>query len=54
LKKDHISINTHSSDLPLYKAHKYEEGVKNWLVQHLTVFEKDMKIAMQVSEREIM
>lgn len=43
-----------NSDLPIYKAHKYEEGVKNWLVQHLSVFEKDMKIAMQISEREIM
>ena len=46
LKKDHISINTMNSDLPLYKAHKYEEGVKNWLISHLSEFEKDMKIAM--------
>lgn len=50
LKKDHININTMKnnmkSDLPLYKAHQYEEGVKNWLVEHVTSFEKDLKIAM--------
>ena len=43
-----------TGDLPLYKESKVEKEIKQWLSQHIKEFEKDFKIAMQVSEREIM
>ena len=41
-------------DLPLYKSHRFEEGIKNWLTNSITQREKEFKLALQISEREIM
>ena len=41
-------------DLPLYKQHKFEEGIKQWLTSQLSQREKDFFRELQRSEREIM
>lgn len=41
-------------DLPLYKQHKFEEGIKKWLTGQLSLREKDFFRELQRSEREIM
>lgn len=41
-------------DLPLYKQHQFEEGVKTWLSQQLTQREREFHSELQRSEREIM
>jgi len=41
-------------DLPLYRSHQFEEGIKAWMINQISLREKDFKAAMQLSEREIM
>ena len=41
-------------DLPLYKSRQFEEAIKKWLISAISQREKDFKVAMQMSEREIM
>jgi hypothetical protein len=40
--------------LPLYKSKKFEDGIKKWMVKEMAQREKEFKLAMQISEREIM
>lgn len=53
LKKDNLIVNSRG-ELPMYKEHQYEQHLKTWIMNHASQFEKDFKIAMQASEREIM
>ena len=46
-------INT-QGDLPIYKSHKFEEGIKAWITNELTSYEKGFMQELQRSEREIM
>lgn len=41
-------------DLPVYKTHKFEESIKKWMTESLSEREKDFKLQMQISERQIM
>ena len=43
-----------TGDLPLYKTHQFEEGIKTWFLASLSEREKDFKSELQRSEREIM
>lgn len=43
-----------TGDMPLYKESKIEKEIKDWLEKQIKQFENDFKVAMQVSEREIM
>lgn len=53
LKQDLFKINL-EGDLPVYKNARFEEAIKKWLTASLAEREADFKIAMQLSEREIM
>jgi hypothetical protein len=44
-----ISVNA-KGDLPLYKSHKFEEGVKKWLIDQIAIREADFKSALQFAE----
>ena len=41
-------------DLPLYKSHKFEEGVKKFMIARLKDFEKLFQSHLQKAEREIL
>jgi hypothetical protein len=41
-------------DLPLYRHQEFERAMKKWLKDSLSTQETNMKISLQVSEREIM
>ena len=43
-----------SGDLPLYKNQQFEASIKKWLNSEMTKREQEFKLAMQISEREIM
>ena len=53
LQNDSFNIIT-KGDLPLYKAHKFEEGIKNWFQSQLIEREREFFVELQRSEREIM
>lgn len=41
-------------DLPLYKSHKFEEGVKKFMIDRLKDFEKLFQTHLQKAERDIL
>jgi hypothetical protein len=43
-----------SGDLPLYKSHRFEEGIKKWMKEEIHKREKNFQKALQKVEREIM
>ena len=47
-------VVTATGDLPLYKSRTFEEGIKKWMKKEITNREKDFKIALQKSERDVM
>ena len=53
LKMNDLIVNA-SGELPLYKSREFEKGVKKWMKREISQREKDFKIALQKSEREIM
>jgi hypothetical protein len=53
LLPDEFIVNA-KGDLPLYQARNFEEGIKKWMKEEISLREKDFKIALQKSEREIM
>lgn len=53
LHPDMFIVNAHG-DLPLYKSTKFEKGIKKWMNERILNLEKEFKIAMQQSERQIM
>jgi hypothetical protein len=53
LQPDTFIVNA-IGDLPLYKNHKFEEGIKKWMTLQIAQREQEFKMALQRSEREIM
>jgi hypothetical protein len=47
-----IQVNA-KGDLPLYKAHGFEEAVKKWFLSELSKREKDFKDLLQEMENNV-
>lgn len=43
-----------AGDLPIYKAHSFEEAIKKWMGDSIQDKERDFKLQLQLSERQIM
>ena len=41
-------------DLPLYKTRTFEQGIRNWMIEHIRNREKEFKAALQKAESDIM
>ena len=53
LHPDTFMVNA-EGDLPLYKSHQFETGIKKWMTLQIAQRENEFKNALQSAERQIM